>query len=321
MDILVVGASSIFCRRVLPALLSLDGIGRIHVASSRPAVEIEMPAARRGRFFHGYETALRELPPCLAYISLPNSLHGEWVGRALSAGFHVVVDKPAFLDLAEAESMLALAREKQRCLAEAAVWSFHPQVKQAREAFLRNGSEPHVIQSIFSFPPLPNSNFRNNPKLGGGSFHDLGAYAVSPGRVFFGDEPIDVWCRISERDETLGIDTGFAFTAMYSRGRVSQGFFSFGTEYKNSLTVLGRNTSVMLEPVFTLPPGMASNLTIRALNKTEIVAVPPGDSFAIFFGELIASIETGQWSRWPEILRQDINVLHRAATIAGIKKS
>lgn len=321
MDILIVGASSIFCRRVLPALLGLDGIGRIHVASRRPAVEIEMPAARRGRFFHGYETALRELPPCLAYISLPNSLHCEWVGHALSAGFHVVVDKPAFLDIDEAEAMLALAREKRRCLAEAAVWSFHPQVKQAREAFLRNKGEPHVIQSIFSFPPLASPNFRNHPSLGGGSFHDLGAYAISPGRVFFGEEPTEVWCRISERDEKLGIDTGFAVTAIYSRGRVLQGFFSFGTEYKNSLTVLGRNMSVMMEPVFTVPPGMTSNLTIRVSNKAEIMAVPPGDCFAIYFRELIESIETGQWSHWPEILRQDMTVLHRAATIAGIKKS
>ena len=69
MDILVIGVSTIFSRRVLPALLSLDCVDKIHLASRRTSVDIDIPQQRRGEFFCGYEEALRTIRPCLAYIS------------------------------------------------------------------------------------------------------------------------------------------------------------------------------------------------------------------------------------------------------------
>lgn len=313
MDILVIGVSSVFCRRVLPALLSLDCVGQIHLASRRPEVEVEIPQPRRGRCFCGYLEAFRELAPCLAYISLPNHMHGEWSRHALSAGFHVVVDKPALLNLADTESLLTLAQQQSLCVAEANVWPFHPQVSVAREAFSDVGSKPYSIQAVFSFPPLPASNFRNSPHMGGGSFYDLGPYAVSPGRVFFGEDPIDVWCRILNRNVATGLDTGFVITTIYKGGRVFQGYFSFETEYKNSLAILGPGISIIMDPVFTVSQDLCPDLIVRASNETNVVTIPKADIFALFFKEVINSIQAGKWSCWHETLLHDARVLHRAA--------
>lgn len=320
MDVLVIGVSSIFRRRVLPALLSLDCVDRIHLASMRPDCGIDIPEGRRGRYFWGYEDALRELQPCLAYVSLPNSMHAEWASRALTAGFHTVIDKPAVLDPADADSLLALARRQRLCLAEASVWAFHSQVARAAGIFSAADGELRAIQSVFSFPPLSEPNFRNDPRRGGGSFYDLGMYALSPGRVFFGEDPTEIWCRVLDRSEALGIDTAFALSAVFSRGRILEGFFSFGTEYKNRLLLLGANASVTIEPAFTIPKDMPTTLTIRAMNKTEAVAIPAEDTFANFFGAVIRSIEAERWDQWPTTLWRDMNVLHRAAIAAGIRK-
>lgn len=320
MDILVIGISSIFCRRVLPALLSLECVGKIHLASSRTSVEVVIPESRRGEFYCGYETALRDTPPCIAYISLPNHLHAEWTRKALSAGFHVIVDKPAFLDWQETQSMLQLAKQKNRCLAESTVWPFHPQVQAVRSAFDRIGSEPRSIQGVFSFPPLAKSNFRNDPKMGGGSFYDLGRYAVTPGRIFFQDEPLYVSADVLSRNEETGIDTGFVFSAIYPRGRSFQGYFSFDTEYKNCLSLLGKGMSVTLEPAFTFTNAMISEIDVRSGSKSERITFESADSFANFFQAVISSIQAAEWSSWLDVLGRDAHVMHLAAEAVKERK-
>jgi NDP-hexose-3-ketoreductase len=320
MDILVIGVSSIFCRRVLPALLSLECVDKIHLASRRASVRVDIPECRRGEFYCGYDAALRNASPSIAYISLPNSLHAEWARKALMAGFHVIVDKPAFLNFQETESILQLAKQKSLCLAEATVWPFHPQVHAVQRAFDRIESEPLSIQAVFSFPPLQESNFRNDPKMGGGSFYDLGPYAVTPGRIFFHDEPIDVSVDILSKSEVTGIDTSFVITAIYPRGRSFQGFFSFNTEYKNSISILGQGLSVTLEPAFTFTNGLTSEVVIRVGSKTERQAFEPTDCFGIFLKAVISSIQANEWMIWPDILARDSYVMHLAAEAAQERK-
>ena len=311
-DILVIGVSSVFCRRVLPALLSLECVDKIHLASSRSQVSVYIPESRRGKFYPDYEAALSDASPCIAYISLPNHLHSEWARKALEAGFHVIVDKPAFLSWSETQALLELARQQNLCLAESTVWSFHPQVKAVLSSFDQIGSEPRSIQAVFSFPPLPRANFRNNPQMGGGSFFDLGRYAVSPGRIFFKDDPLHVSANILSHSIESGVDTGFELSAVYPRGRSFQGFFSFETEYKNSLLVLGKGFSVLLEPAFTFADTKISEVNVRMESKSERLSFEPADSFAVFFGAVIDSICAGEWTHWLDILGRDAHVMHLA---------
>lgn len=312
MDILVIGVSSIFCRRVLPALLSLDCVGQIHLASRRSQVSVDIPESRRGKLYSDYDVALLQVSPCIAYISLPNNLHAEWTRKALLAGFHVIIDKPAFLNWHETQELLQLAKLKKRCLAESTVWSFHPQVEAVRGAFERSGSEPRSIQAVFSFPPLSQGNFRNDPQMGGGSFLDLGRYAVSPGRVFFVDAPLHVSAEILGYDLENGIDTAFIVSAVYPRGRTFQGFFSFETEYKNSLSILGKGVSATLEPAFTFTNNEITEINIRAGSQQERLSFKPADAFAVFFKSVINSISAGHWMNWLDDLEQDAYVMHLA---------
>jgi predicted dehydrogenase len=71
----ILGVSSIATRRVLPALASLPAVNEIHLASRRPVNAGLLPAGKRGRVFSGYESALSQLEPGIAYVSLVNSLH------------------------------------------------------------------------------------------------------------------------------------------------------------------------------------------------------------------------------------------------------
>lgn len=321
MDILVIGVSNIFLKRMLPALLASPAVGRIHLASRRADVRAPIPAERMGRVFEGYQAALDALEPCLAYISLPNHLHGEWTRAALEAGFHVIVDKPAVLALDEAEALVALAAERGRCLAEATVWQFHPQVETARAIFADVPGGVRSIQSTFAFPRPPAANFRNDPSMGGGAFWDLEAYAISPGRVFFGGLPVDVSCQVLSRDAVSGLDTSFAITTVYEGGQVLQGFFCFGAEYRNTMTLIGASAAVALDPAFTSQRDAELTVRLRARDVTEARVVPAADTFQLFTERVIDSIHRGDWAEWPTALLQDAAVAHRAAHSARVNRN
>lgn len=315
-DILVIGMSGVFLKRVLPALLDLPMIDKIHLASrERPQVD-RIPAARLGECIQGYERALEVISPCLTYISLPNGLHFLWAKRALERGFHVVVDKPAFCTLAETEELLSLARSRNLCLAEATVWPFFPQVDATLEFFRKQQCVPTILQAVFCFPALQSSNFRCNPLLGGGSFMDLGPYAVSPGRVFYDEMPASIDFEITDRDATLGIDTGFVFNARYSMGRSFQGVFKFGAEYQNRMVIIGRSAAVTLEPVFTaISP--AAELHANVSSKSTIIEIEKADAFMIFFKEVLFAIDDGDFSKWYSRIQYDAKVMDLALNSTG----
>ena len=207
MHLLFLGYSSIVRRCVLPAARSVPAIQRISVASRNQAREAAEGRAEGGGAVDGwyahYEEALASAGADLVYVSGANADHAdhaEWVMRALRQGCHVIVDKPAFLDLETAEAAVRLAREQDRGLAEATVFLFHPQAATLRALVDPAGSTVTRATATFSFPPLPPGDFRYRADCGGGSLYDLGPYAAATNRLLFGTAPAGVQCTVLSRD-------------------------------------------------------------------------------------------------------------------------
>ncbi|MEZ5288658.1 MAG: Gfo/Idh/MocA family oxidoreductase [Vicinamibacterales bacterium] len=259
--VLVIGYSNIAARRVLPALWS-TGVRGLEVASTS-ATAIDWPGDTPRRF-HTYEEALAESRADLVYISTVNSAHAALTARALDAGFHVVVDKPAALALDDVRDLAVLAESRGRVLAEAVVWAHHPQVARARQVFDDAGCRPTHLWAAFSFPPLPPGNFRMRAGAGGGMMNDLGPYAVTCGREFFGDAPVEVVGRVLSA--TGDVDTGFSLLARYPDGRSTVGSFSCTTGYVNRLEVAGPGVVVGIERAFS-PPGRVACGTARSRRR------------------------------------------------------
>lgn len=296
---------------MLPALLSLKCVDRIDLASRSNSIDIPMPSEKKGEVFCGYREALTKAKKGLAYISLPNSLHAEWVEVALQEGFHVVVDKPAFINVEDSLRLRALAKSKNLCLSEATVWPFQSQIQLAQELIRSNNSDIKLIQATFSFPPFDHNNFRNSKDLGGGAFNDLGIYALTPGRVFFDAYPGKIIIQSSPMRSGYQVDTAFNISALYSEGRVFQGFFSFETEYKNSMRLLGSDIAIDIEPAFT-SSGNSGCIEIKRNNRVSKAPYKKNDGFSTYFQGVIESIAKGDWSEWDEILAHDSENIKKA---------
>ena len=253
MNILIIGFSEISKKRILPALRKIEGISRIDIASRSSASGLLAEEAHNGTVFNDYADAISRSNADLVYISLVNSSHAEWAEQALRRGCHVIVDKPSFTSFDDVQRLTDLARAKNLCLAEATVYAWHPQIQTARDLFLRAGTQPTRLTISFSFPPFSEDNFRYQKHFGGGALWDLGPYAVSPGRLFFDDEPDEVFCRVGTKKPDTGVDTSFSMMATYPGGRSMVGHFDFNTEYRNCINILGPGMSVEIDRFFTPP--------------------------------------------------------------------
>lgn len=317
MRLLFLGFSQIARRRALPAAQMSQCFQGIDVASVRSGAEARKLENLNGRVFDDYEQALYVSSAELVYVSLVNSDHAHWVEKSLRAGRHVIVDKPAFLDARTTERLASLAGEKKLLLAEATVFGHHPQIQLAKDYFQKCRSSPTRITAVFSVPPFAPGNFRLKKNLGGGAFCDLGPYAASTGRLFFAEEPVEVFCKVNRRDSQEQIDISFSVLATYSNGKSLVGHFGFDTEYRNSVNLLSANASITIDRVYTTPPDVENSILARHDNQEEILKAPKADPFLLFLKNAVQAVASGNLEILSKPLLLDARVLDRMRRSAG----
>jgi predicted dehydrogenase len=131
---------------------------------------------------HDSYEALAEDPEVdVVYVSTPHPMHHPDALLALRAGKHVLVEKPFTMNAAEAEELVAEARERGLFLMEAMWARFLPHIREIRR-LLAEGALGDIVTvhadhaQWFAEDP----EFRLfAPKLGGGAQLDLGIYPVS----------------------------------------------------------------------------------------------------------------------------------------------
>jgi predicted dehydrogenase len=310
MDILILGFSNIVKRRVLPALLGIDSVARIDLASRHGVDKEQIPAGWEGSIYSDYDSALKDSKAQLVYISLINSLHEQWAESALLANKHVVVDKPALLSLAATQRLSAIANDRGVCLAEATVFNYHRQFDTIRGLLDESCCFSRVI-AAFSFPPFPSGDFRNYPELGGGALLDLGPYAAATSRLFFSEAPNNITCHVNTRHSETNVETAFSILADYPGGGSYTGHFGFDTEYINRLTAFGPGISVTLDRAYTTPPELENRIEIMQANKPVSVDAPACDAFWVFFEYAISSIANHNWRDLTNAMLQDATFRER----------
>ncbi|KAI0010517.1 oxidoreductase domain-containing protein [Xylariaceae sp. FL0662B] len=175
-------------------------------AKSHPEVVVQVVAARdpkKAKAYaekHGipevattYQDILDNPAIDCVYIPLPNGLHYEWALRALKAGKHVLLEKPAANNGMEAkrlfESPPLLTAPSPPVLLEATHYVFHP----AWTAFLRYVTPSAVARAraVLWVPrwEFADDDIRFRYELGGGALLDLGVYTASALTRIFGAAP------------------------------------------------------------------------------------------------------------------------------------
>lgn len=278
----------------LPFLKELDEYNVVGVVSSRPDdVHHHLPNVH---VYASLEAALQS-EATLFIITTPSHLHKDMVEACLKAGKDVLVEKPAFLTVAEGEALRHLEENSQGI-----VNVFHNRRMDGdflTVKALLEGAEVgnwKVFESRFDrFRPVVRDRWRENAGPGAGILFDLGSHLIDQALVLFG-VPDRVQADVMIQREGGQSDDGFFVTLHYGEKRVylrsnpfiageTPRFELHGTE--GSFIKHGLDPQEAALRDGNLSPDVLETGTLSR-EETSALAIEPG-RYVDFYRELAAS--------------------------------
>ncbi|HLY29917.1 MAG TPA: Gfo/Idh/MocA family oxidoreductase [Ktedonobacterales bacterium] len=227
----------------------------------------EFGVARR---YASYEALLADPDVQVVYIALPNHLHAEWAIRAAQAGKHILCEKPLTATYAEAERVVAAARERGVFLMEAFLYRHHPQTARLK-AIIASGviGDVRLIEASFSFALGPDYTPENNTRLmlsaAGGGIMDVGCYPVSLARLVVGEESAQV-TGVAQIGPASQVDEWAIASLRFPSGALASLTCGIGLHVDQSAHIWGTRGSIHLtNPWFPAASALdATRLIVRA---------------------------------------------------------
>ena len=270
----------------------LEGVAQsresaVLAVASRDRARAERYAADRGieRAYDSYEALLADPDVDAVYISLPNSLHLEWAGRALRAGKHVLCEKPLSRREADVRAAFDLAERHERLLMEAFMYRHHPQTARVVE-LVRSGAigRLRIIRAAFSFHFEDAADVRLSASLDGGSLMDVGCYCVSGARLLAGEPELVSGTQVLGGD---GVDVTFSGWLRFPEDVIAHFDSGLILDDRFELEIVGEEGSLCVrDPWHCVTPG----IELRRAHTAELIEVPSGNPYGLEADNLVAAM-------------------------------
>jgi len=278
----VIGCASVADRFVIPSIKGLKNMYSLIGVASRDLIKANNFAEKFDTQAYLKYDALLELDQLDAvYIPLPNSLHKEWIEKALNRGLHVLVEKPLACSYEEALHLNTLAKRKNLLLVENFQFRFHDQLAVIKKIVSEGKiGKLRCVRSSFGFPPLPDANdIRYKRELGGGALLDAGVYPLKIAQMFLGQD-IEVSCANLCLDKDKDIDIwGGAYLRQKNGPLFAEIAFGFDNYYQCNLELWGNEGKISTNRIFTAPPDFSPEIIFESSKGNKIISVEPCNQF------------------------------------------
>ncbi len=205
MNLSIIGTGKIV-QEALPVIAATEGIslrsiwGRPHSLAKAQALaaSFAIPVATAD-----YAAVLADPEVDTVYVALINSVHYDFALRALEAGKHVILEKPACLSYSELLTLADEARRRRLMLFEAVTLLHLPAFRLLRDEFLPHlGTVRHVECNYSQRSSRYDAYLRGevlpafDPAAGGGALMDINIYNLHFAIALFGlPEAFHYYCR------------------------------------------------------------------------------------------------------------------------------
>lgn len=210
----IIGAGAITQVAHLPVLRKLKGVQVVGICDA------DLPKARALAERFQVRDAFADIEELLEFeeldavaICTPNHLHEPHVVAALSAGVHVLVERPLALNYAGAQRLLRQAEKKDRLLMVGMNHRYRADVQLVR-SFVQSG-ELGRLESVRGSWHLFRANRaqlgwrQRRDEAGGGAILDLGHAILDLGLwLANGPRPVRVSASVNGGDSGRGVETG-----------------------------------------------------------------------------------------------------------------
>lgn len=259
------------------------------------------------------EEALADPEIEVVYVASPNAIHYRQTKAALLAGKHVLCEKPFAPTVAEAEELIALAKERNLLLYETITTAHHPHYAIVKENLPKLGRLKLVTGTFCQFssryPALLAGKVSPvlDPAYKGGALMDINLYNIHFTVGLFG-APAGV--HYYPNIHTNGVDTSGILLLQYP-GFVCQCTGAKDSAARNGVQIIGEDGYMELTPI-------ASNLqNLRICVRGEKEAVYSVEENAWYYevqdlGRLMAEGDREKCYAALETTRNVVEVLEKA---------
>lgn len=265
----IIGAANIAEQQMIPAILaSEDGIVTAIASRSGKANEIQkkfnIPCVTAD-----YDELFSMDQVDAVYIATPNSTHSELIKKAISAGKHVLCEKPIVLKKNDLEEIFQLADHHGVYVMEAMMYRFHPQMKACRNLLQSRAIGDVVTLSLKFHFLLENwdSDIRTSNQLGGGALNDLGCYCLNAANYLLQSEPQSIQA-LNSIHRQAEVDTHVSLLLHYETGETMMSDSSFHSPMNNEIEIIGTLGTIRMPHAFR--PDLNDDIGEIYIEKNDI---------------------------------------------------
>jgi predicted dehydrogenase len=234
-------------------LAALPDGSRLSVACDTHLSRVEelVKAVGGARATADYRKAVTDSKVDAVIVATVNGALAEVSSAAISAGKHVLVEKPAGVNSREIDELTELAAQRRVCVRVGFNHRFHPAILKAREVFESGAlGDLMFIRGRYGHGGRVgyDREWRSDPKLaGGGELMDQGVHLIDLSRWFLGD-----FSSVDGQAATLywnmPVDDNAFLNLRTARGQVAW-LHASCTEWKNlfSFEIYGRQGKLHIE--------------------------------------------------------------------------
>ena len=286
----VLGAGAI-AATMAAAIDAAEGAEVAAVASRDPARASALATPRDATVHATYDALLADPGIDAVYVALANDAHAARSIDALSAGKHVLCEKPLALSVAEVDAMTAAAARAGRLLVEAMWYRWHPRIRLT-ERLVRDIEALRSVRYVtagFTFPSVAAGNYRLDPAHGGGALYDVGCYATNAAVWAFGTPPREVSAKAQVGP--TGVDLTTLATVTFDSGTADLRA-SIAEDARQWLVIEGEAGALdVRDAPFTAWQGQETELWFTGPHGSEPERVPAAHAYALMVEQTSAVIE------------------------------
>lgn len=210
----IIGAGKIVQVGHIPNFQSIPNVSVVALCDVNEE-RVKAIAAEKGvaQTFTDYQTMLNTVKPDITVIATPNIFHKPMAMDALTAGSHVLCEKPLALSYADAKEMMDLAASKGLTLTVGSHYRWSDAIRAAKaQADAGFFGEIYAVRTVWhrrSGIPGFGSWFTRLDLAGGGSLLDIGIHALDRALFLMGyPQPVTVSGATFAKLGTQGLGLG-----------------------------------------------------------------------------------------------------------------
>jgi predicted dehydrogenase len=293
----------------------------VATVAARDVSRAQALAAKHGiaRVHDSYEALIADPDVDAVYIVLPNNLHGRWTRAALSAGKHVLCEKPFTANAPEAREIAELAAKSDRVVMEAFQYRYHPLTLRVEQIVASGelGKLERVEATVCVLLSKRSNGNIYNYSLAGGATMDAGSYTVDVVRTFGGSTPevVSAQAKLSGPEVDRAMTAELRFASGHT-GRIHCAVWSSDLMRASAKVVGDRGELRVLSPA---APHMFHRLSIRSADGKRVERFPRRSSYAYQLDAFAAAVQRGEpVMTTPEDAIENLTVIDAMYRAAGL---